>query len=223
MKIVFLGDSLVWGGYGGDFVAEVAELLPGHTVINEGYGGNTVLNLLGRLESVLAQEPDGIFVMVGGNDAISHSQPATRRYYEQVQKVPNGIVSPEQFTTAYRELLTQIQLAHVLTWVGLETTEYNPDVADAMRQYNQLARDVARSLNIPVFDLMEHLPPQNLPSRPPLDQKYINLIGQRSKAGWSDYEAERQRGGFIFTFDGLHITPETAQKVAALIVQFLDL
>ena len=79
MKIVFLGDSLTWGGYGGDFVAEVDRRLPQHTIVNAGVGGNTVINLLNRLDSVLDQEPDGVFVMVGGNDAISYSQPQTRR------------------------------------------------------------------------------------------------------------------------------------------------
>ena len=130
MKIVFLGDSLTWGKYGGDYVAEVAKLLPQHTIINAGIGGNTVLNLLKRVDDIVEDAPDGIFVMVGGNDAISYTQPETRRYYEQVQKVPGGIVSPEQFSQTYRDLLTHIQLAHVLTWVGLELGEYNPEVVN---------------------------------------------------------------------------------------------
>jgi lysophospholipase L1-like esterase len=224
VKIVFLGDSLTWGKYGGDYVAEVAKLLPNHTIINAGIGGNTVLNLLKRVDDVLADEPDGIFVMVGGNDAISSTQPATRRYYEQVQKVPGGIVTPEQFSQNYRDLLTHIQLAHVLTWVGLELGEYNPEVVSALQQYNGLAREVAESLNVPVLDLMAHFPPsENLPPRPPLAQADINLIGKRASSGWSDYETERQRGGYTFTFDGLHITSEAAKKMATIIVDFLKL
>ena len=58
MKLVFFGDSLVWGGYGGDFVAEVAKLCPQHEIINAGQGGNTILNLLGRLEN--AQQQPGL-------------------------------------------------------------------------------------------------------------------------------------------------------------------
>ncbi len=223
MKLIFLGDSLTWGGYGGDLVAEVAVLLPEHTIVNEGVGGNTVLNLLERLDDVLAQDPDGIFIMVGGNDAISYSQPATRRYYEQVQHVPDGCVRPEQFAQGYRDLLTRIQVAHVLAWVGLEPAEYNPETVAAMRQYNDLARDTARSLNVPVMDLMERLPPGNVPARPALSQAEINLIGKRVNLGWSDYEAEQQRGGYHFTFDGLHLTPDIARLVARWIVEFLEL
>jgi lysophospholipase L1-like esterase len=221
MKIVFLGDSLTWGGYGGNFVADLAKLLPEHQLINSGIGGNTVLNLLNRLDGILNENPDGIFVMVGGNDAISYSQPATHRYYEQVQKVPGGIVSHEQFAQAYRDLLTKIQLAHVLAWVGLEPSEYNPEVVAAVSQYNTLASEVAKALNIAVLDLMKSFPPQNIQPRPPLNQADINLIGKRSSSGWSDYETEQQRGGYNFTFDGLHLMPESAKQMAQVVADFL--
>ncbi len=221
MKLIFLGDSLTWGGYGGNFVAEVAKRLPDHTIINAGEGGNTVINLLNRLDAVLEQKPDGIFVMGGGNDAISYSQPETRKYYRRVQKIPDGIVTPDMFAKNYRDLLTRIQLAYVQAWVGLPPMEYNPETVAALKQYNALARQAADSLNIPILDLMAQFSPERIPQRPPLDQHFINLIGQREKSGWSDYETERQRGGFTFSFDGLHLTPEAAQRVAQRVVEFL--
>ncbi|MBI5666722.1 MAG: SGNH/GDSL hydrolase family protein [Chloroflexi bacterium] len=223
MKIIFLGDSLTWGGYGGDFVAEVARLAPQHTIINAGEGGNTIVNLLNRLDGVLNQQPDGVFVMAGGNDAISYSQPATRPYYEQVQEIPGGMVTPDLFARSYRELLTRIQLAHALAWMGLEPLEYSAELAAVMREYNALAADVARSLNVLALDLYAELMPAHLPMRPPLTMATINLIGKRVASGWDDYELERQRGGFTYSFDGTHFTPETAQRVARLVVNFLDL
>ncbi len=223
MKIVFLGDSLTWGGYGGNFVAEIAHLLPDHTIINAGDGGDTVVNLLERVDDILEKGPDGIFVMVGGNDAISYTQPETRRYYRRAKKIADGIVTPEVFAQNYRDLLTHIQLKHVLTWVGLPPIEYNPEVVSAVQQYNQLAAAAAKALNIPVLDLMTPFAPEEIPDRPPLNQETINLIGERSKSGWSDFETERQRGGFTFTFDGLHLMPDTAPRVAKIIVEFLDL
>ncbi len=223
MKIIFLGDSLTWGRYGGDFVAEVAKRLPQHEIINAGESGSTVLNLAQRLDDLLEQSPDGMFVMVGGNDAISYSQPETRRYYEQVQKVPGGAVTPEMYIQTYRDLLTTLQAHHVLTWVGLAPLEHNPAVVETLAQYNQLAREAAEALNLPVLDLTAHFPaPQPVPERPPLDQATINLIGKRVREGWTAYEAARERGGYTFTFDGLHLTPEAAVKAGEIVADFLS-
>jgi lysophospholipase L1-like esterase len=223
MRIVFLGDSLTWGGYGGDFVAEIQDRCPQLEIINEGHGGNTVINLLRRIDTVLAHDPDGIFVMVGGNDALSSTQPATRPYYQQAQNIPQGIVTPAQFEQAYRDLLTRIQLNHTLVWIGLPPAEYSPPVVAAFQQMNDIARNVARAFNIETLDLMAHLLPPQIQARAMLTLKDINLIGRRTRSGWSSYEQERQAGDFTFTFDGFHLMPETARQIATLIVDFLNL
>ncbi|MBA3871156.1 MAG: SGNH/GDSL hydrolase family protein [Anaerolineae bacterium] len=223
MNIAFLGNSLVEGSYGGNFVAQVAARLPQQMIINAGQNGNTILNLLNRLDDVLAQEPDIIFVFCGGNDAISYSQPETRRYYERVMKVPNGTVTPDQFRSHFRDLLTRIQLAQVVVYVGLSPIEANPTVAAAMQHYNQIAAEECKRLNVPTLDLMPVLQPAHIPERPQLTQATINLIGQRVKSGWNDYAAERERGGYTYSFDGLHLTPDSATIVADKVVKFLDL
>lgn len=222
MKIVFLGNSLTWGRYGGDFVATVAEKLPEHEIINAGESGNTIFNLRQRLDDILEMEPDAIFVMGGGNDAISYSQPATRPYYEQVHKLRDGMVTPEQFTQQWRDLLTQIQLHHVLAWVGLSPIEHNPAVVAALTEFNALTRQVAETLSVPVLDMMAHFPPPHpIPDRPPLGLATINLIGKRTREDWSDYETARREGGFTFTFDGLHLTPDAARKFGEIVTDFI--
>lgn len=222
MKIVCLGDSLTWIGYGASYYEELVRLMPEHELINAGEGGNTVINLLRRVDDdVLRHQPDGVFVMVGGNDAVSYSQPKTRSYYRQAQDIPDGVVTPEQFETAYRDLLTKLQLAHTLVWIGLQTCEYNLATVAALRDLNGRTKQVARSFNIPVLDLMETFPPGDVAERPPLSIEFILTIGAREKRGWNDYEGARQAGGFTHTFDGLHLTPETARKVAELVAEFI--
>ncbi len=221
MKLVFLGDSLTWGGYGGRYLDEAARRLPAYTLVNAGVGGDTVLNLLARLDAALALQPDGAFVMIGGNDAISYSQPATRPYYAQTKGISDGVVTPDQFARAYRALLERLALAYVPTWVGLPPIEYNPATAAALREYNQLAAQAARALNVPALDLLAAFTPAHVPERPPLNLGAITLIGRRIAAGWEDYETERARGGYAFTFDGLHFTPDAARRAGALIADFI--
>ncbi len=223
MRVVCFGDSLTWGKYGGSYVDALALLKPADVFINAGVGGDTVINLLRRLdEDVVAHEPDAVFVMVGANDAISLCYPATRPYYQQVKKIPEGYVSVDAFGYAYRTLLEQIQLHHVPIWIGLEPGEYSPVLDATLHLFNARAREAGESLNLPVLDLhaLMHLSP--LEERAPLGLNTIQLIGRRSRDGWNDYEAERERGGFSFTFDGLHPTPEGAQQIARHIAAYIN-
>ena len=151
MKIVFLGDSLTNGSFGGDWVSLVAAQLPTHEVVNAGVGGDTVVNVAVRAESVLEKyQPDAVFVMIGGNDAVTNIFPDTRLYYKSSKKIlPDGIVTPERFGTQYRELLTYLLLEHVQPFVGLAATEYNRELIAERQRYNQITREVAAALAIP--------------------------------------------------------------------------
>jgi len=223
MKIVCLGDSLTWGGYGGNYVNELAALLPEHQIVNAGVGGNTVVNLLRRLESdVLPHQPDAVFIMVGGNDAISYHHPKTRSYYTKAQQIETGFISPEQFETTYRELLTQIRLAHLIAWVGLQPTEYSVSAVAELRVFNDHALNAARALTMPTLDLLDAIvKPQTLHERDPITMDFILTIGQREKHNWMDYETVRARDGFTYTFDGVHPTPAGAKTLATLIAAFI--
>jgi lysophospholipase L1-like esterase len=222
LKIVCFGDSLTEVGYGASYFPELVRLMPEHEMINAGVGGDTAINLLRRIEAdVLERKPDGVLLMVGGNDAISFSQPKTRSYYRQAKDIPDGVVTPDMFEQAYRDLLTQLQLAHIMVWIGLEPNEYSPTVVAAHADYNERARNIARSHNLPVLDLMDAYPPGDVPERPELGIDYILTIGAREKRGWNDYAGAQKAGGFRFTFDGLHLTPETAKEVAEKIAGFI--
>lgn len=223
MRIVFLGDSLTWGGYGGNFVQHVAQLMPQHEIVNAGVGGDTVINLLRRVESVIEDnEPDVMFVMVGGNDATSYRMPATRGYYRKAKQIENGIVTPDDYEAAYRDLLTQIQLNFVQVFVGLAPTEYSRELVEARSQYNEGARRIAESLNVPVLDLDAIFTPQNPIEREPVNLQFIQDIGSRASSGWNNFEEERLKWGYTYTFDGMHLLPATAQKFAQHIVSFLE-
>ncbi len=221
MKITFLGDSLTWGGYGGNYVEHVVDKLPDHTIVNAGVGGDTVINLFRRLDEVLTDEPDFIFVMVGGNDANSYSQPKTRPYYKSTKKIKDGIVTPDDFVQTYRELLLQIQLQYIQPIVGLKTSEYNAEVKATIDHYSDLTREVAESLNVPILDFTKHLNIKHIPDRPEVDLGFIQEIGRNVANGWDDYETARQQWGYTYTFDGMHLLPETAERFAEIVADFL--
>ncbi len=70
--IVAFGDSLVEGygaPSGGDFVTKLSGRI-GLPITNLGKNGDTTEQGLARVESVLAKNPDIVFVLLGGNDAL---------------------------------------------------------------------------------------------------------------------------------------------------------
>lgn len=220
MKIIFLGASLTEGVYGGNFVAGVAKRMPEHEIINMGIGGSTMNRLMERLDSVIEQRPDAVFVMAGSNDAIAYSQPETRPYYKSAQKIPNGYLTPEEFGNMYRDMITRLQLEFIQPLVGLAPLEYNPELVAAAKLFNDATREIAHQFNLPVLDLSARFTPETVPSRPPLNMRTIFLIGDRHGTDWADYENEQQQGGYTYTFDGIHIPPSVAEQFADLITAF---
>lgn len=223
MKLGFFGDSLTWGGYGGNWVPLVAQAFPMHEILNLGVGGDTVINLQRRLPSILEQhQPDALFVMVGGNDAVSYCMPATRLYYKSNKGIlPDGIVTPDLHASTYRELLEAIQLQHVQVFVGLSPTEYNRELVEVRHDYNQRVRDITARMNLPTLDLNPYFTPTHPIEREPVSLKFIQEIGQRVSSAWSDFEAERAKFGYTYTFDGMHLLPSVAARFAQLIIAFL--
>ncbi|MFZ4816549.1 MAG: SGNH/GDSL hydrolase family protein [Phototrophicaceae bacterium] len=225
MHVVFFGDSLTWGGYGGDYVGEVrVRVGERHHIVNAGEGGNTVVNLNRRvMQDVLSHEPDAVFVMIGGNDVVSYSQPDTRPYYRKAMQLPSGYVDPATFRSEYDALLTTLQTSYAQITVGLPPIEANETVVQTLRDYNGIAHELAAAHSIPVLDLFARYVPADIPARPPVTNKFIIEIGERERTGWNDWYTAQAAGGYTYTFDGVHWTPRIAAAVAEQVITAIGL
>lgn len=218
MKIVFFGDSLTQGTLGVNYVDKVAAMLRGHHFINEGVNGDTSLNLYRRVdEAVIARRPDGVFIMVGINDALSHADPHAHLYYRLVKRVAGGRLSPIAFRENLRATLNRILVEQIRVWVALPPIEYSPESARALRQMNDYALQICTELNIPTLDLMQRLTPPELKSAAPLS--IMALMRQWSPV--RNYDRWRDEGGYTYTFDGIHLTEAGAQHIAEAVAAFL--
>jgi lysophospholipase L1-like esterase len=193
MKIVFFGDSLTEGTWGVSYVDKATALLPGHHFLNRGVNGDTSLNLYRRVsQDVISERPDGVFMMVGVNDAVSAAAPITRPYYRFVKRVPRGMISPISFRENLRAVLGKFQAEGIKTWVGLEPIEYNPEQVAVLRQMNNYAVELCAEMNVPALDLMSRLTPKTIPARRP-----YNLSDYARNAlialGWRQYDHWQRR------------------------------
>lgn len=220
MKIVFFGDSITQGSYGASYVDKVAATMRGHHFINEGINGDTSLNLFRRVDqNVIAHQPDGAFIMVGINDAISYAEAATHPYYRLLKGVRGGQVSPIAFRENVRTILMKLIAANIQVWVALPPIEYRPVLVNALREMNNYAAEVCDELKVPALDLMAQLTPAEIPDRPTL--QVFNLRSIQVTLSGSDYEHFRAEGNYTYTFDGIHLTDAGAQRIAEAVVPFL--
>jgi len=221
MKIVFFGDSLTQGSVGVGYVDKVAKALRGHHFYNEGVNGDTSLNLFRRVQrDVIDKQPDGVFIMVGVNDAASFIEPNANFYFRLIKRIPGGRVSPISFRENMRAILTALLLQNMKVWVALPPAEYRPEMVTTLRQMNDNAAEVCAELDVPTLDLLAKIAPKNIPARPPIPlSQYAKNLGVL--LGNKNYDAMRDAGGYSYTFDGTHLTEDGAQRIASEIVRFL--
>ena len=83
---------------------------------------------------------------------------------------------------------------------------------------NAAAAEICREMRVPTLDLMTLLTPAEIPNRPPIGfRSYLRLLTLRPNG----YERARHAGGYTYTFDGIHLTEDGAQRMADAIVPFL--
>ena len=224
MKIVFLGDSLTQGNYGANFVNKVAESIRGHHFINQGINGDTSLNLYRRVEKdVIAEKPDGVFIMIGINDAVTYSDPGSRFYYRWAKGVRGGQITPISFRENMRALLTKLRFAQIRVWVALPPAEHRPALVETLKTMNTYSAQLCAEMQIPVLDLLALLTPAEIPERPPtqaLTSLETNMIRSLTLRG-AGFERLRQARGYSYSFDGIHLTEDAAQRMAEAVVTFL--
>lgn len=222
MKIIFFGDSLTQGTFGASYVDKVAAAMRGHQFINQGVNGDTSLNLYRRVErEVIAARPDGVFIMVGINDAVSSVEPKSRPYFRFIKRLPHGQISPIAFRENMRALLGRLIAAQIKIWVALPPIEYSLEQVKTLRQMNAYTGEICQGFNLPTLDLMAALTPQDIPARPAVGMMHYrkNLLIRLGLD--KNLEQYRIAGGYTYTFDGIHLTDNGAQQVADLIVPFL--
>lgn len=73
--VVRLGASIIRGRASVDFVQMLRERFPDRTFVNAGVNGNTVWEVLQRVDDVLACEPSEVVILVGTNDVLATLAP----------------------------------------------------------------------------------------------------------------------------------------------------
>jgi len=101
--IVCAGDSITHGTVSANWVTMLQERLPDASLVNAGINSQLAYNLYGRLEPIIALDPDFVVVLIGTNDANSTFGLRTSLNHLAMERLPE-IPTP----MFYREMLTLI-------------------------------------------------------------------------------------------------------------------
>ena len=152
-KIIFFGDSITeYGGRPGGYVAFVKESLQDegldihHDIINAGRSGNTVHDLVLRLEKdVILAEPKVVVLYIGVNDIWNKQK-------------HGGGTDIYTFKEKYEKLVQRMQMNKVKLLlvtpaiIGENSTE-NKEEWEDLATYGNAIKEIGRINEIPVVDL----------------------------------------------------------------------
>lgn len=220
--LVCFGDSITEGVIGGSYVALLRQWLPDTRIINAGINGDTVLNLLRRVErDVIAHNPDAVMIMVGLNDSgATYGEPVARRLFYPYVKYVREPLAPPQFARYYRQLIACIrERTHAqIVLCTLTTLGEHPDdrIQTYVDAYDYVIRGIAIQDGLPLIDVRAaflaamHAEPRN-------GKPY--WLGTALADMWRvrrghTYEQLREQRGFRLLCDGVHLSDAGAQLVA---------
>lgn len=125
--IVLFGDSITarWPWY-----------LPDYQIINEGVDGNTILDLLDRMDPVIAHQPDTLFLLIGVNDILTgyygeHSQQDNDAFMETAQQDYENLLDAIQSGCPNTHIYVQTILPTAWTDKNTAIEAFNSFVAQA--------------------------------------------------------------------------------------------
>jgi lysophospholipase L1-like esterase len=228
MKIVFYGDSLTEGVPGASFFALLRDKLPGHTLINYGRGGDTVISLHQRIVAEGLLEPADIaFVWVGVNDVLARLNPLSPILKTMLRQP--WAKNPDEFRSHYRALLDAIQpyATHIVTVSPLLIGEtlsnpWNQQLGVLSAIIEELSASYA---NVSYLDLRsifaaklaEYPPSSFLPTN--LFRMMIDTVFSVSDEAVDRTSARR---GLRLTLDGVHLNGRGAELVAESMAEIIN-
>ena len=189
--VVFLGDSLTQGG---DWSAWFPDL----NALNFGIGGNTSEDVLARLDSVVAAQPDEIVLLIGTNDFglrrnvetlvrnvqsilvdLRRDLPGSRMLVQSV--MPRGREFADRIREAnihLRQFSATVHAQFLDLWpaMALEDGELNPVFSEDRLHLNDAGYEAWLSELRPALVRLRNLPPMTSPIRAIMFDDYARPI-----------------------------------------------
>jgi len=228
---VCAGDSITRGAVSANYVDLLAGRLPRWDFVNAGVNSELAFNLAGRLDQIIALDPDAVTILIGTNDVNATFGLRSALGYYAIQRFPerpNPLFFRENLTLVVRRLKRETRARIALFSI--------PPIGEASdhyaylrtEEYSTIIREVAESEEVDYLPLRERLVEylESLPASPHAPPfRRFGTIGRRAirariLLGRSLDEISASNG-FRLLVDGIHLNTHGAAIAAALAEAFI--
>lgn len=234
VRVVCLGASIVRGEFSANFVRMLQKRLgtEGFAFINEGVNGDLAYNVLTRIESVIAHQPDFIIILVGTNDVNGVFSPRIGESMQKIKKLPQP-PAKTWYRDNMREIVCRLKSA-TSAHIGLCSLpnigeDLNSDGNQLLRSYNAILADIARQEEITYIPVNEaqsdYLRTQQTASGRTVEARRLSFITFKFLMLRNLLRLSLDRiariNGFLLSVEGIHMNSKGAGLIADQIEAFL--
>ena len=228
-RLVCVGDSITHGNVSVSYVKMLAERLGDNfNVINAGINAELTYNVLQRLESIIACNPDFITILIGTNDINREMDLPSKKRGVRRLKLPQE-PTQEWFTSNLREIIATLQKR---TTAKIAVCSIPPLGEDPTKhaflqssKYSNIIADIAEKTQIPYLPVHEGMLTylKANPSQPkyPYERRLIELTFLQFYFFGLSLDSISRRNGFSLLVDHVHLNTTGAKIIANLIEDFV--
>ena len=227
--VVCLGASIVRGRASVDFVQMLRERLPERTFVNAGVNGNTVWEVLQRVDDVLACEPSEVMILVGTNDILATLAPDGGEKVREGKQLPT-VPSVHDYLTNLDAIVARLQVAGCRVAVASlpplgQDLESPANVR--VREFNEAIGEVALrrgATYLPVYEALAHeLITAGAAHGPEWTGSWrpgMESLGRHFLLGQT-YDEIAERRGRLLSPDDVHLDTHGATIIADAVERFI--
>jgi lysophospholipase L1-like esterase len=232
--VICLGASIVRGLFGTNFVEVLRERLSkeGFRFVNYGVGGDMAYNVLTRLHSVIARQPDYIVILVGTNDVTATLYPriakmAVTRLGRRHHQRPSAEWYQGKMLEIIKLLKERTQARIAVASLPILGEDLASLHNERVRAYNALLKEISvqeQVAYLPVNERQEEYlrEAQHTAGRPfePREMLTLKLL-LRHYLFRQSFDEISKRNKFLLVTDGMHMNSQGAAIIADQIETFL--
>ena len=231
--IACLGDSLTHGNIGQSWVDYLRNEFPNDIFLNEGINGNTVWQVLQRLEPIIACKPDILVILIGSNDALGSFDKNSGQRYKRNYNLPE-IPTFEKYKDHLLELIDKFSKVSKIALCTIPPVGENREspINKHVRQFNEFIKFTAEQKNIDLLQVSDYLwsdiSSRTYPFKQDYNPKGIPIMRRIFggifhhyifKKSWNDIA--KAKGQWIL-FDQIHLNERGANIVFNTVKNFIS-